>query len=106
MGDTESDLILDGWVEEDSPEKEPSQFQSTVIGRSLPGIAGIVVGLIIIIFLIILFTGNSLDSLNPTIRMPNGFEINYKTCTRFDSKENCTKYWNENKSDWIIGRLG
>jgi hypothetical protein len=38
--------------------------------------------------------------------MPNGMELDYKNCVRFDGTTDCTKYWNENRSDWIIGRLG
>jgi hypothetical protein len=106
LGDTESDLILDGWVEDESPEKEPSQFQSTPIGRSVPGIVGLVVGVFVIIIMIMFFNGNSLKSLNPTIRMPNGFEIKYSTCLANDSEQRCKDYFNNNKSDWIIGRLG
>jgi hypothetical protein len=52
------------------------------------------------------FSSNYLDSLNPTILMPNGMELDYKNCVRFDGTTDCTKYWNENRSDWIIGRLG
>jgi hypothetical protein len=47
-----------------------------------------------------------LDNLNPTILMPNGMELNYKNCVRFDGPTICIKYWNENRSNWLIGRLG
>jgi hypothetical protein len=52
------------------------------------------------------FSSTYLDNLNPTILMPNGMELDYKNCVRFDGTIICTKYWNENRSDWIIGRLG
>jgi hypothetical protein len=64
---------------------------------------GIIIAVIIYLFF---WQDNGLKTLNPTIRMPNGFEMKYSTCLAYDSEQNCKDYFNNNKSDWIIVRLG